>query len=336
MKHIKRRYIWYFKEKPRVRLFIPYRWLRTFAIYAAVVGLLVFVGSGVYLFVPEPILQSMWERAVVAVEDLGDSAEAQLAVEGETSPNASPELEASSDWRAAPEPLPTDSLGRAGASIGSLFAATQPESSAVSFDSVDAGSAPLAWSLFVLDYVRRDTLIDARHDEAGGIPLDLDSLAWLLAVRHIESRVSPTPVPEPASEVPLLALPASEALATMALADQVAGLLAATDKVSEKAASPTKKATTAPSRRRSPVRLVPITPKSGRGEITIVSLMPEAYVEVDDVIVTEAPTTIEVPWPASYEVSFHVGDSEIYATHVQLSAENHAVSFSVDPEIRAP
>ncbi len=73
-------------------------------------------------------------------------------------------------------------------------------------------------------------------------------------------------------------------------------------------------------------------PESGVGEITILSMPPGMHVGVADQVLTQAPATVRVPWPADYEVAVHVGDSTIYATRLYLSAENHAVSFSVGAE----
>lgn len=73
-------------------------------------------------------------------------------------------------------------------------------------------------------------------------------------------------------------------------------------------------------------------PESGVGEITILALPPGVHVGVADHVITEAPTTLRVPWPADYEMAVHVGDSTIYATRLYLSAENHAISFAVGAE----
>ena len=71
------------------------------------------------------------------------------------------------------------------------------------------------------------------------------------------------------------------------------------------------------------------------GEITIVALMPGARVDVADYVVTEAPTTLRVPWPANYEMAVHMGDSTVYATRLHLSAENNMISFGVGAEAYA-
>ena len=72
--------------------------------------------------------------------------------------------------------------------------------------------------------------------------------------------------------------------------------------------------------------------ESGVGEITILAIPPGVYVGVADQVVTQAPATVRVPWPADYEVTVKVGESTIYATRLYLSAENHEISFSVGAE----
>ena len=74
----------------------------------------------------------------------------------------------------------------------------------------------------------------------------------------------------------------------------------------------------------------PALPESGMGEITITALMPGARVDVADYVITEAPITLRVPWPAKYTVAVHVDEATVYETQVHLSAENNRLSFAVD------
>ena len=74
----------------------------------------------------------------------------------------------------------------------------------------------------------------------------------------------------------------------------------------------------------------PVHSESGMGEITITALMPGARVNVANHVVTKAPTTLHVPWPANYTVAVHVDEATVYETQVHLSAENNRLSFAVD------
>ena len=86
-----------------------------------------------------------------------------------------------------------------------------------------------------------------------------------------------------------------------------------------------------------PPRPIPVKPaampESGLGEITILALAPGAHVNVADHVVTEAPTTVRVPWPANYTVAFHVDEAKVYETQVHLSAENNKLSLALDPGV---
>ncbi len=76
----------------------------------------------------------------------------------------------------------------------------------------------------------------------------------------------------------------------------------------------------------------PVLAESGMAEITITALMPGARVNVADYVVTEAPTTLRVPWPANYTMAVHVDEATVYETKLYLSAENNRVSFAVNFE----
>lgn len=82
-----------------------------------------------------------------------------------------------------------------------------------------------------------------------------------------------------------------------------------------------------------PVAAGAVVPEQGMGEITIVALMPGAHVAVADQVITSAPTTLRVPWPANYEVAVRLGEETVYETRVRLTAENNKLSLAVDPEV---
>ena len=79
-------------------------------------------------------------------------------------------------------------------------------------------------------------------------------------------------------------------------------------------------------------RVTPGAPETGVGEITILALDPGVRVNVAEYVVTEAPTTLRVPWPAHYEVAFQMGDTTVYETQVLLTAENNRFSLAVNAE----
>lgn len=70
--------------------------------------------------------------------------------------------------------------------------------------------------------------------------------------------------------------------------------------------------------------------ESGLGVITITALMPGARIDVADHVITKAPTTLQVPWPANYTLAVQVDEATVYETRIHLSAENNSFSFAVN------
>lgn len=69
------------------------------------------------------------------------------------------------------------------------------------------------------------------------------------------------------------------------------------------------------------------------GEITIDSMPDGTSVFIDRTQITKAPTTLLVPWPASYEVTVRSGSEDVFSTRLTLTADNHDISFKVEERI---